>query len=294
MQIKDVKKNIENNLEELKIKEERSTLLETLRDYEGRDEVISSEQALEMISEERKKPTLKIMSKMPTFDKLVDGFRQGDLVVISAPTKQGKTTLAQSFTSSFSEQGISSLWFSYELRQMDFLEKFGEPICQFSLPKNLSGNSIDWIEQRIMESIAKFGTKVVFIDHLHYILNFSDIKNRSGISLLIGAIMRELKRIANKWDITIFLIAHTTKISYDSQPELSDIRDSSFISQEADMVLMLWRLKDKTTDGFSNESRLVVKANRRTGQTGGVNLIFDPKKQKLYEKTNFQQTDLEI
>jgi len=283
---KETLKKIDNELEKVEGEKEKSDLLNLFLNYEGRDEVISSEEALKELAEERKNPPTKLMSDIPTLDSLLDGFREGDLVVISAPTKMGKTTLAMSLTHNFSKQEIPCLWFSYELRQRDFLEKFGEPIPYFLLPKNLINNTLEWLEKRIIESIAKFGTKVVFIDHLHFIVDLEVIKQRAGISLLIGGIMRELKKIALKWNICIFLIAHTTKLSYDQAPQLSDIRDSSFISQEADSVLMIWRLKAKGTDQFTNEARLVVQANRRNGNTGGINLVFN--EGRFYEKSNYQ------
>lgn len=279
-------KKVEETQEKILTEGEKLKELESLQDYTGKDEVITSEQALKILEEERKNPPLKFFSGLPSLDRILDGFREGDLVVISAPTKMGKTTLAQTFTHEFAQRNIPCLWFSWELRQKDFLEKFGEPIPYFTLPKNLIGNSVEWIEKKIIESIAKYGTKIVFLDHLHYIVDLKTISQRAGISLLIGGIMRELKRIAIKWNICIFLIAHTTKTRYDIAPELSDIRDSSFISQEADTVLMMWRLRNKKTNGFTNEARLVVKANRRNGQTGGLNLIF--KDNRFYELDNRQ------
>lgn len=280
----EIKQKIEEKLEEIEVQEEKDRLLNLLLNYEGKDEVITSQKALENIAEERKNPPTRFMSSIPTLDSLLDGFREGDLVIISAPTKMGKTTLAQTLTHNFSQKDIPCLWFSYELRQRDFLEKFGEPIPYFLLPKNLIDSSLSWIEKKIIEGIAKYGTKIVFIDHLHFLVDMSAFSQRGNTSLLIGGIMRELKKIALKWNICIFLIAHTTKLRYDQAPELSDIRDSSFIAQESDTTLMMWRLKDKESGGFSNEARLVVQANRRNGQTGGMNLIF--KDNKFYEKTN--------
>ena len=60
-------------------------------------------------------------------------------------------------------------------------------------------------------------------------------------------------------------------------PTLEDLRDSSFIAQEADTVMMLWRKTHRDEDGelvIGNETLLSVQANRRTGSTGNVKLIF--------------------
>jgi len=286
MQIKEELKKLNEEEETLKEQQQKEELLETFLDYDGKDKVITSQEALKDIEEERKHPPKRFFSGISQLDKMLDGFREGDLIVISAPTKMGKTSLAQTFTHEFAKKDINSLWFSYELQVREFLEKFGEPIPSFVLPKRLTDNSLDWLEQRIIESIAKYGIKVVFIDHLHFLLNLYELQGRSGISLLIGGMMRELKKIAIKWNICIFIICHTTKISYDISPQLSDIRDSSFISQEADTVLMLWRLREKGSEGFTNEAKLMVRANRRTGQTGGINLVFN--NNRFYEKDYHQ------
>ena len=267
--------DIDEELEEIEVEKEKNNLLELYSNYKGKDEIVSSREMIKKNSFRKDEEEEKILTNLPKLNELTEGFRTGEVVVISAQTKQGKTSLLQSFTHDFIQNDIPVLWFSYEMRQQDFLRKFGEPCPEFALPKNLTGNSIEWIEKRIIESIAKYGTKAICIDHLHYLLSMQDVKNRGGISLLIGALMRELVRIAREWNVCIFLIAHTTKLDYNQKPEISDIRDSSFLAQEASIVLMLWRLKKQGDEGFSNESKLSVGANRRNGNTGVVNIIYE-------------------
>jgi replicative DNA helicase len=60
-------------------------------------------------------------------------------------------------------------------------------------------------------------------------------------------------------------------------PTLEDLRDSSFIAQEADTVIMLWRKTKRDDDGeliITNETLVSVQANRRTGETGNVKMVF--------------------
>ena len=73
-------KVVERKQQEVKQEAERLEELEILSQYEGDDEVVSSQKAWEELTEERKKPIPKFFSKIPTLDKLVDGFRQGDKV----------------------------------------------------------------------------------------------------------------------------------------------------------------------------------------------------------------------
>lgn len=281
------KLKIEQELKRVGQEENKLSDLSAFQGYQGEDRVITSKEAWDELAEERKKPVVKFNTKIPSLDLMVDGFRKGDLIVISAPTKQGKTTLAQTFTHGLSENGIPSLWFSYELRQQEFLEKFGDSLPYFALPRKLEGNSMDWIEQRIIEGIAKYAIQVVFIDHLHFLLDMSFIGQRGNVSLLIGSIMRRLKQIALEYEIAIVLIAHTTKISFEKSPDLNDIRDSSFISQEADTVLMIWRLLENGE--YTDLASLAILANRRNGRVGKIKLEL--KNNRFYELTEVYGKD---
>lgn len=80
-------------------------------------------------------------------------------------------------------------------------------------------------------------------------------------SLQIGQVIRTLKRIAISLNQVIFLMAHTNnRVTPDGEMSYFQIRDSSFISQESDSVLMIRRsLKNKI------ESFVSVEFHRRTG-----------------------------
>jgi len=271
---KKLEKKIEEHLGEIEMEQEKLDLLKTFQGYEGPDELITSEEALKNLKEKGAEKTPTFWTKLPTLDTWLTGLKEGDVVVVSGPPKSGKTTLCQTFTINFAEQEIPVLWFSYELTQREFLQRFPQPIPYFILPKKLIGNTAEWFEKKIVEGIAKYGTKIVMIDHLHFILDMSILGMRGNVSLIIGAVMRELKTIAIKWNVIIFLVAHTTKIAFEGQPGLSDIRDSSFCSQESDHVLMIWRTKNKETKQFENEGKLALLANRRTGKVGIIKLFL--------------------
>jgi len=244
--------------------------LEILSQYDKGDKVISSVDAQKLVDEEKKVPSIK--SGIQEIDDLLDGFKEGQLVIISGPTGQGKTTFCQTLTAKFAKQDINCLWFSYEVGIGEFLEKFPESPL-FYLPKELQQNNIKWLEHRIMESMAKYDCKVVFIDHLHYLLEMQRMAEARSISLLIGMMVRELKRMAIKHEITIFLVSHMRKLLYDKMPEIDDLRDSSFVGQEADVVMFMKRGHRKDTREEaeqSNYATLKIAKNRRTGKLGYV------------------------
>jgi replicative DNA helicase len=85
-----------------------------------------------------------------------------------------------------------------------------------------------------------------------------------------------------------FIIAHLKKTRLDTAPDLEDLRDSSFIAQESDTVIMLWResKRERGEVTITNNVTLSVQANRRTGKTGNVQMVF--KEGKFYEQARLQ------
>lgn len=224
------------------------------KNYSGEDRIISAFEF--MAAQKEKVQKTPYCSLIPTLDKLIEGFQPGELITISGPTKNGKTLLAQTFTKNFYHQQIISLWFSFEVPAKQFISQFGQDLPLIYMPAILKAASIPWLKDRILEAQAKYNIKAVFIDHLHFLFDLMASKNTS---LQIGQVIRTLKSIAIQNDLLIFLLAHTQKGEGDSY---SNIRDSSFVSQESDSVLMVKRRseKDKKTEGLVS-----VEFHRRTG-----------------------------
>ncbi len=228
--------------------------ISNLMDYKGDDEIITSHDMQDII---RKEPILKTFdSKIPSLDLAIKGFEPGEIIAVSGPTKGGKTLLGQTLTVNFEQQDVRSLWFSYELTPRQFLNRFDE-IPFFLLPKKLKPYALDWLQERILEAIVKHSIQVVFIDHLHFLFDMAQSRNTS---IQIGQIIRWLKTLALELNIVIFILCHFQKIPLDHEPDHTNIRDSSFISQESDTGLILWRVKSS-----ENHAWLKVCYSRRTG-----------------------------
>lgn len=235
-------------------------------------------------------------------DNLVSGFERGRLYVISAPTKQGKTTLAQTIMYNMAQKNISSLIFSYEMSWQEITKKFMDmdlktkrdvptdiPIF-FPLELHRGGGELQyqWLFEAVAKAKLDHGVQVAFIDHLHFLLPLRDYSN---LSIIIGGVVREIKRMAVALDMSIVLITHIAKIKEDKVPDWTDIRDSSFITQEADAVWMLYRIKSKeaakrvtdesTEDVFTKKAILSLELDRARGRTGKLKLwhngaMFEP------------------
>ena len=227
-----------------------------MKEYTGPDRVIS---AAEMQLELDRAPAsiVKVKSLLPSMDAAIGDFRDGELVVISGPTKNGKTLLAQTLTANFVLQQHFPLWFSYEVPARQFISQFTE-LPMIYLPAKLKANAMNWLEERMIESHIKYNTRIVFIDHLHYLVDMARIRNPS---IEIGTVIRRLKSMAVENGFVIFLLCHTVKGKIESDLSFEAIRDSSFISQESDTVIMIRRTP---ADG-ENAAEMRIEFHRRTG-----------------------------
>jgi len=206
-------------------------------------------------------PTMLVKSDIASLDGYLEGHfaEAGELVVVSGHAKSGKSLFCQTLTHRFSNQGIITLWFSYELTNRQFLTRFVGKLPDMCLPARMTDNSLEWIEAKIIEGKERFGIRVVCIDHLHYLVSLATMKNPS---LEIGSILRGLKLLAIKHDILVILICHIGKTE-EKRPRAVHMRDSSFLTQEPDTVLMVWRVKDKGEE--VNITKVSVELSRRTG-----------------------------
>jgi replicative DNA helicase len=233
------------------------TLEQQLYEYAGEDRVITShEMQAEIKSRKSSKGAINV--GFPELDRTLGGFRLGELVTVSGLTGEGKTTICKSFTRNLTRREVGCLWFSYELLSEDFLESFGDSLPVFDLPRMLKESAITWLERRIIEAKLKYDCRVVFIDHLHYLV---DLRTHHNMSLEIGFVMRSLKKIAISQRVCIFLIAHLGKIKTgEEEPDTLDLRDSSFVGQESDNILIIWRRAEDSPKGV-----VKVAKNRKKG-----------------------------
>lgn len=238
----------------------------------------------------------KISSGLYKFDQLTEGFQGGELIVLSAPTKHGKTTFALNLSWKYAMQNIGVLWFTYEMSWQEITKKLmgmdqeyaetGKPsIMPIVLPidhfRRAGDLQLMWMRELIEKN--RHMISFVIIDHLHFLVPLQDFKQNA--SFIIGGIVRQLKKIAVELNIPIMLIAHTKKTETAEAPDINSIRDSSFIAQESDFTILMWKIRRdkarKSTDDeemqediFTDKVMIAVEANRRTGKTGRVKMKF--------------------
>lgn len=250
------------------------------------------------------RPTGKpIMTPIKEFDDAMDGgVRGGEMITISGQTGAGKTSWALWMTKKIVDSGVPTLWFTYEMNPWYLKEKLvalgaKEDFAMF-VPIEHKDNTEDWIRNVIIEAQKAQGCKIVFIDHLHYLIPPNQERNAS---LMIGGIARKVKQLAVETDTIIFLIAHMRRLEMGEKANIDAIRDSALIANESDYVYLVDRIKrkkkkldnDPTLDETTNVSRVSLAKNRRTGRmfnkyfevnNSNFNLIDDERVKRLKQE----------
>jgi replicative DNA helicase len=244
-----------------------------LKQYTGDDRLIYSTE-LKAQLEKQEEGVDYFRCGFHEFDTRTKGFKLGEIIVISGETGQGKTTFSRTLLWRLRQYETMSYYFTFEEAPLEFMRKFPE-LPKFCMPMKLKTNpnsleeTMNWLKERIWEGTIKADCKVVFIDHLHYLVPMT---LRGSDSLMIGGIMREIKKIALDLNVIIFIIAHTRKVATEKTPEMTDIRDSQMVPCEADFVFMVWRItkevegigKEKEYE-YTDKSKIYLCKNRRTG-----------------------------
>ena len=263
----------------MKTAQELRALEEKLSEYEGEDRIVSSHDlAAEVAPEADTEKT-----GIPSLDRILGGVEAGELVIVSGPTGNGKTTFLMSITRNMAWKDIPSAWFTLEVTPTSFIRKIknacGEKMPLFYMPRKNTDNQLKWVEERIIEAKVKHNVRVVFIDHIHQIFSLHRVQN-SNVSLEIGDMVGQIKQMAIDHHMTIFLIAHTRDNSErpNAEPQKELIRDSGLISRLADAIVLVWRVKN--TDLITNnrvpidlgeddiKTKVRVVKNRREGKLG--------------------------
>lgn len=256
---------------------------EELRNYQGKDRVLHSAEIKEKVDKIKQlAPTQQISFGFTKLDVITKGgCRLGQLIVIGGNPGQGKSSLLVTLTYNFAVQNINSLWFSFEETEEDLfdrLDETGMPLPDFCLPNQIEMQNLKWIRERIIESMEKYDTKIVIIDHLQSLLPFNCQEDRQHLDNII----RFLKHLARTLKIVVIITSHVHRDLTDGIPTGADFRGTQMIEAEADIAMFIWRRAEKMTklqkerDGLKwigNESNLYVSKVRRGGARESVPLL---------------------
>jgi len=199
----------------------------------------------------------------------IDGFDEGDFIIIGARPSQGKTAIALNFLYRAAAQGISCAFFSLEMSEVNIHSRVAANVCDVSYwrlsrkmlfpeeVENLYGKKggyleslpIDYSNVRNLFDIiskirikAKAGVKLFIIDYLQIIgttgMKFGTREQE------VSFISRMLKATALDLKVVIIALAQVDK-RVDARPVkrplAADLRESAAIEQDADIVILLYR-----------------------------------------------------
>lgn len=269
-----------------------------LAEYTGPDRMVPSSEVAEDLKR-GETAVFKVSTGYPSLDRILGSVEAGELIVVTGPTSGGKTTFLMNVTQNMAQAGVPGAWFTMEVTPRQFVEKIsnrGElplfylpfrgfedaPVAvleAFHAKHGRRMDMFDWMELKIIESCVKYGTKVVFIDHLHQLFSLSKIAQSRNMSAEIGDLTAKIKDIALQHNLIIFLIAHSrdNPEQVNKEPYMESVRDSGLIIRYADSVIGVWRVanKDEITasrisviNESDNKSKVRVWKNRRTGTRG--------------------------
>jgi replicative DNA helicase len=116
---------------------------------------------------------------------------------------------------------------------------------------------------------------LVVLDYLQLMDAAGKIENRQQE---VSAISRALKGIAREFKVPVLALSQLSrdveKRGGSKKPQLSDLRDSGAIEQDADMVIFLYREAYYAQEESQDSTAEVIVAKNRNGPTGKVNLVF--------------------
>ncbi len=219
--------------------------LKRLADYQGDDRVVLWTDYLAAQAQSERQQTI-----MPTgfteFDfHMGGGLQLGEVVTVSGATGQGKTLFTKSLARNFVQTGVPLTFFSFEVGAAQLLADFKDAGLTEAnglyVPLKLQPGFVEWVAERSLEALLKFDSRVIVIDHLHYVIEMNMQKN---MSMNIGAVMRNLKVFAIKHNKLVVIISHQQTLKPGEEPSIETIRDSSFIAQESDAVIVVHRKPD--------------------------------------------------
>jgi len=255
-----------------------------------------------------------VPSGLKTLDRILSGFQKESLVILAARPSVGKTSLAINMAqyaalnydksvAFFSlEMGISEItermisqqagienWkIKHAQLNSEEMEKYSIAMGELNdlrfFIDDTPGISVLEMRTKLRRLAMKVPIDLVVVDYLQLCksyVNESRVQQVSDISQGLKNLAREMKVPV----IALSQLSRAVESREDSRPQLSDLRDSGSIEQDADVVMFLSRpVKD------NREDYLLSIAKHRAGATGEIPLFFKGAVTRFFEMTNAKET----
>lgn len=201
-----------------------------------------------------------------SLDRLTKGLVGGELIVVAGKTSHGKTTLAMNIANRVAIRGNTVLFVTLEMTHAQLTSRYmyingGETEDYENASMNTvfqKNDELNWqdIDGLIAKAKEEIDVDLVVIDHLHY---FS--RELEKLAEDLGRITKEIKKNAIRYNIPVILISHVRKGPKATEAAtIEDLRGSSYIAQDADIVLMVGQKAE--LPGYIG---VVIEKNRNRG-----------------------------
>jgi len=251
-----------------------------------------------------------IPTGFPHLDRLTDGLKRGQLILVGGPSSIGKSSFILDVFINAMRLGTNPYLVSLEMFNDEIAERMIRNIARvpagFSKddpvvveaaefiakwPGSLSEKrdaNIDALCAHVLSKRQRDKIGIAFVDHLHLL----SAPGRSRYEQ-ITYISKALKTLAMSAGIPVVVAAQLNRAPRqrnDHRPFMSDLRDSGSLEQDADVICLLfsedyYRKQDKRDAELDGTAECIVAKNRNR-PTGTVKLVWLPEYSTFAERTS--------
>ena len=267
-----------------------------------------------------------VPTELKLVDNLTNGWQKSDLIILAGRPAMGKTSCAIVFALNPAiTHNVPVAFFSLEMSSEQVVSRMQSIITEIDVSrlvkKQLKGYEIVELEtkakvlseapiyiddtpsisvlelkSKARQLVREQGVKMLIIDYLQ--LMRSGSKNQSR-EQEIGEISRGLKAIAKELNVPVIALSQLSRNvenrGGEKKPQLSDLRESGQIEQDADMVMFCYRpeyyeIDEYEINGETYPSRglfLLLVAKHRNGSLGDIPLRFIHQNTNIVNNPNF-------
>jgi replicative DNA helicase len=238
-------------------------------------------------------------------DNMLAGLQGADLVIIAARPSMGKTSLALNMALTAARDSHFAVGiFSLEMSKEQLIDRLLSTQSGIDAWKLRTGNLAADDFEKLSEAMGKLADAPIYIDDTAFMTVMEirtkarRLKTEKGLDMLIidhiqlmegsrsyegrvqeiSEISRSLKALAKELDIPVIAVSQLSRAVEQRPrkiPQLSDLRESGSIEQDADVVLFVYREEYYEPDTERKNIADIYIAKHRNGPTGKVELYFD-------------------
>jgi len=236
-------------------------------------------------------------------DSLLGGYQKSDLIILAARPSVGKTALALDMMRHAAIHEKKNIaFFSLEMSKVQIMDRLlgmqsgvpfwkirtnqvtDEEVLKLSNTMGLmadanifiddsAGQHINQVRTKARRLAIEQGVDIVFLDYLQLM----HANNRESRTLEVAEVSQGLKNLAKELEIPVVALSQLSRAIEQRQsrrPQLSDLRESGSIEQDADVVMFIDREETWNPDTEKKGAGELFIAKHRNGPTGVVELAF--------------------